>query len=79
MDQFHIFQDYKKIKATLAQLVGDNTELISSIKYQYFKESTIFADKEEHTKYEQSKNLFMNFMENDEIMNRRGKALLDKS
>ena len=79
MDQFQIFQQQKKIKATLAQLVGDNIELISNIKYQYFKESTIFVDKEEHIQYEHSKNLFMSFMEEDEIISNKGKALLDQS
>jgi hypothetical protein len=68
MSYFKLFQDVKKIKASLSLLVGNDTKMIENVKLLYKKLSTIYTDEKEAKDFQNSKNEFMNFLESDEIM-----------
>ena len=67
MDQLQLLHDMRKIKATLATIVGSDKNLIENIKQFYLSTTTIFMDEFENNEFQKSLNPFMNFMHHDDI------------
>jgi hypothetical protein len=57
----------KKIKASLALIVGNDANLIGKIKKLYIKSTSIYTEEKEEKDFVCSKNLFTNFIEEDTI------------
>ena len=76
MNYFKILQEIKKIKASLALMVGNDAEFIKDVKLLYKKISTIYSDTQEEHDFLESKNDFIKFIERDEIMAHKGKILI---
>ena len=67
MNYFQILQQLKKIKTSLAILIGDDSELIHNAKMLYMKYSTIY-DEDGQTEFKKTKNAFMRYIDRDEIL-----------
>ena len=67
MDQLQLLHDMRKIRATLATIVGSDKNLIENIKRFYLSTTTIFMDEHENYEFQNSLTPFMHFMHHDDI------------
>ena len=61
-----ILSTIKKMKATLSEIIGDDSELIFNIKQSYFNSQSIYLNEFQEQEYIDSKTEFQKFMEFDD-------------